>query len=86
MRYHTLSHRWLSFSICNNRGTNWEWPWSGNPTMLQLDDYMAKSGFYSSRSGDTFISQTGRQNCDVIYDSDNAWGSGDDGHFAKVIA
>lgn len=80
----SLTYNCLAYAVGIN--TNWEWPWSSNPTMQQLDDYMAKSGSYASRSGDKFIAQTSRQNCDVIYYSDNAWGSGSDGHFAKVIA
>lgn len=46
---------------------------------------MSKSGSYSSRGGDSFIPST-RNGCDVIYYSDSNWGSGSDGHFAKVIA
>ena len=65
--------------------TSWQWPWGINPTEQQLDDYMSKSGIYSTRAGNSFVPST-LLGCDVIYYSNSAWGSGTDGHFAKVVA
>lgn len=47
---------------------------------------MAKSGAYSTRSGDKLVPISSAQNCNVIYYSDYDWGKGSDGHFSKVVA
>lgn len=75
----------LAYAVSVN--TSWLWPWGMyNPTLQQLDDYMAKSGNYSSRPGYSFTSST-LNGCDVIYYSNQNWGSyHGDGHFAKVVA
>lgn len=80
----SLTYNCLSYAVSVN--TSWQWPWSTNPTQTQLDDYMAKNGSYASRPGDTFVPLSSRVGCDVIYYSDAAWGSGYDGHFARVFA
>ena len=46
---------------------------------------MGKTNEYASREGNKLIPST-LNGCDVIYYSDFAWGSGGDGHFARVIA
>jgi hypothetical protein len=80
----SLTYNCLAYAVSVN--TSWLWPWSGNPTESQLDAYMSKSSPYSSREGNKLTYSTSRNGCDVIYYSDNNWGVGNDGHFARVIA
>ena len=79
----SLTYNCLAYAVSIN--TSWQWPWGTNPTQAQLDAYMSKSGDYSSRAGDSFVPSL-LNGCDVIYYSDSSWGSGNDGHFAKVVA
>ena len=79
----TPEYNCLSFVIGLNNV--WTWPWSQNPTQTQLYNFMTKEGAYRPIQ-EMILSYSSAQNFDVIYYSDNIWGVGNDGHFAKVCA
>lgn len=79
----SLTYNCLSYAVSIDN--SWQWPWNCNPTVSELDAYMSKSGNYSSRDGYAFTASS-FNGCDVIYYSDENWGTGDDGHFARVMA
>lgn len=62
---------------------DWEWGslWNGNPEQSQLDTYMADT----TRDGTAYPTADFLSvNAKVVYYSDEDWGDGNDGHFAKV--
>lgn len=80
----SLTYNCLAYAVMDDM--SWHWPWNGNPTKAQLDAYMEKSGSYANRSGVSLTPVSSIKGCDVIYYSDENWGTGTDGHFAKVVA
>ena len=80
----SLTYNCLAYAVMDDM--SWHWPWNGNPTKAQLDAYMEKSGEWSGRSGVRLTPVSSIKGCDVIYYSDEAWGNGNDGHFARVMA
>ena len=79
-----FTYNCLAYAVSVN--TRWEWPWNRNPTKSELDAYMKKTGSYSNRLGDKLVPTEDLSGCDVIYYSNSNWGSGTDGHFARVVA
>ena len=79
----SLTYNCLSYAV----GVNdcWLWPWAQNPTQTELDLFMARTAMYGSRPGNAY-EVSAIFGADVIYYSDCDWGTGGDGHFARVMA